>query len=100
MGIRDYIGDLAFFVGQKKDAIHLGDAGVPGLDGEFVPNWIDEFKKQIHGVILIAGESDATVKEVQASVLDTFNVGDNVTLHEVITLEGSVRPGDQCGHEQ
>ena len=94
------MGDDAFVNGQKKDARHLGDAGVPGVDGEFVPNWINAFKGQIHGVILIAGDCDLTVAAAQATVLGIFNIGANITLHEVIKLEGSVRPKEQCGHEQ
>ena len=94
------MGDTAFTDGQLKDAQNLGDAGVPGVDGEFMPNWINAFKNQLHGVILISGDCYETVTATQATVLGIFNVGVRVTLHEVITLKGAVRPGDQSGHEQ
>ncbi|PIL28565.1 hypothetical protein GSI_08606 [Ganoderma sinense ZZ0214-1] len=97
LGITDDMGDTAFTDGQQKDSKNLGDAGAPGADGEFVPNWIDAFKGQIHGVVLISGNCDLTVTATQATVLSIFNVGARITLHEVITLKGVVRP--ERGHE-
>ena len=94
------MGDTAFTEGQLKDAQNLGDAGIPGVDGKFMPNWINAFKSQLHGVILISGDSVQTVTATQAVVLGIFNVGARVTLHRVISLKGAVRPGDQSGREQ
>ena len=94
------MGDTAFASGQQEDAKNLGDAGAPGPDGKFVPNWINAFKSQIHGVVLISGDCDLTVTATQAIVLGIFNIGARITLHEVTTLKGVVRPGDQNGHEQ
>ncbi|KAM5542891.1 hypothetical protein V8D89_003275 [Ganoderma adspersum] len=99
LGIKDNLGDTAFASGQKDDAMNLGDAGAPGPDGKFVPNWINAFKSQIHGVVIISGDGEQTVTATQATVLGFFNIGAHITLHEVITLKGVVRPGAEKAHE-
>lgn len=54
-----------------------------------------------HGVIIIAGDCADTVAETRQQVEAIFNVGGfNSAISEVTTLSGSVRPGNQKGHEQ
>ncbi|KAI0648827.1 peroxidase TAP [Trametes meyenii] len=101
LGITDNIGDNAFVNGQFSDAQNLGDSGTTGTDG-FVPDWIPAFKnhKNIHGVILISGDCDATIAITRLAVEAIFNFGaHNATLHEIITIKGTVRPGVESGHE-
>ncbi|OJT05278.1 Peroxidase 2 [Trametes pubescens] len=102
MGINDNIHDDLFTNGQQADAQSLGDPGTSsGFPiSHFTPSWDAAFLNQTHGVIIIAGDSDDTVASVRKQVEAIFNVGGfNATLSEVITLSGSVRPGDQKGHE-
>lgn len=94
------MGDAAFTGGQLADASDLGDAGANDANKKFVPNWINAFKNQIHGVVIISGDCDLTVTATQAVVLGIFNIGARITLHEILTLKGVVRPGDEKGHEQ
>ena len=71
------------------------------MNGQFVPDWIPAFKNPVHGVIIISGNSELTVAASHATVAGIFNIGTlRATLHEVLTLKGNVRPGDQKGHEQ
>ncbi|KAI0353796.1 Dyp-type peroxidase [Trametes cingulata] len=99
LGITDDIGDSAFTGGQLKDAPTLGDQGTT-VNGTFVPDWIPAFKSTIHGVILISGDSDVTIAATRLAIEAIFNFGaHNATLHEVITLQGTVRPGAEKGHE-
>ncbi|KAM5544620.1 hypothetical protein V8D89_001518 [Ganoderma adspersum] len=98
LGIKDNLGDTAFATGQQLDSKNLGDAGTT-VNGKFVPNWIHAFKNQIHGVVIISGDCERTVTATQATVLAIFNIGAHITLHEVTTLKGVVRPGAEKGHE-
>jgi hypothetical protein len=84
------------------DASNLGDPGSPSFSGVFVPStWITEFKQEIHGLILITGDCHATVDGRLADIEKIFLAGEeNATIHEVLTLVGDVRPGDQSAHEQ
>ena len=84
-----------------KDAQNLGDNGTTE-NGQFVPNWIPAFKQQqIHGVVIISGDCELTVSASQALVEGIFNIGaHNATMHEILTIKGKVRPGDEKGHEQ
>ncbi|KAI0833770.1 peroxidase TAP [Trametes gibbosa] len=99
LGITDDLGDSAFKKGQFQDSQFLGDKGTT-VNGQFVPDWIPAFKTTIHGVILISGDCAATLAATRLVVEAIFNFGaHNATIHELITLTGTVRPGDESGHE-
>lgn len=101
MGITDNTGDAAFEAGQLAGAGDLGDPGTVDATGKFDPNWIPDFKQPIHGVILISGDSELTVAAAHANVLGIFNLlALPLTLHELFTLTGNVRPGAAKGQEQ
>lgn len=100
MGINDDIGDSVFNAGMLADAQHLGDQG-SSASGKFDPDWIPEFKQEIHGLILVTAESRATVDKKLAMIKQMFSVGEkDATMHQVLSLVGDVRPGTQSGHEQ
>ncbi|EJF56508.1 Dyp-type peroxidase [Dichomitus squalens LYAD-421 SS1] len=99
LGITDNVGDTAFVEGQLKDSQNLGDAGTTDAQGNFTPDWLPAFKNQIHGLIIISGDSELTVSATQATVMAIFNIGVHITLHEITTLKGVVRPGAEKGHE-
>ncbi|CUA72643.1 Peroxidase 2 [Rhizoctonia solani] len=97
LGIQGDIGGgekEPFDKGQYKSAEKLGDVGT-GSGDDFVPDWENPFLHEVHGVFLVAGESwtsvNTKVQEVEAAFTDSFRV--------VYRLKGSVRPGDQKGHE-
>ena len=82
------------------DAEILGDPGQK-LSNGFDPDWIPAFKQDIHGVILVSGDSHASVALKIAEVGKIFCFGThNATVHEVLSLVGDVRPGKEKGHEQ
>ncbi|KAI0636148.1 peroxidase TAP [Trametes polyzona] len=99
LGITDDLGDPAFKNGQLKDAKNLGDPG-KDVNGTFDPDWLPEFKKSIHGVIIMSGNSDSTLADTRQKVDSVFNAkGPNPPLLEVTTITGNVRPNEQSGHE-
>ncbi|KAF8751059.1 hypothetical protein RHS01_08794 [Rhizoctonia solani] len=80
--------------GQLVCAEKLGD---PMEDGK-PKEWIDEFKKQhdqIHGILLIAGDSDSTLQKFRDDV--KLALGNNAEV--IYELRGQVRPGANKGHE-
>lgn len=82
------------------DAKNLGDKAT-STSGTFDPDQVPEFKQEIHGLILVTGESRATVEARLADIKKIFLVREeSATIHEVLTLVGDVRPGDEAGHEQ
>ncbi|CUA74864.1 Peroxidase 2 [Rhizoctonia solani] len=95
LGIKEDICDNVFNAGQLSDAKDLGDIGVTCPDGSFHPFWEHAFLHGVDGVFLISGESwvsvNARVKEVEDHFEQAFRA--------VYCLKGSVRPGDQKGHE-
>ena len=100
MGIRDEIGDKTFNKGMLADAEFLGDQG-SFPSGKFDPDWIPEFKQEIHGLIQVAGDSRNTVNDKLDDIKDIFSVGeDDATIHKVFKVTGDVRPGAEKGHEQ
>lgn len=100
MGFRDEIGDSVFNAGMLADAENLGDKGTKS-SGAFDPEWVPEFKKEIHGVILVTGDNRTTVKERLEEIMDIFSVGEeDATIHKVLSLVGDVRPGALSAHEQ
>ncbi len=101
MGIHDEIGDINFNAGMLADAKDLGDQGSTSSSGNFDPDWIPEFKEEIHGLIQVAGDSHDTVKDKLEEIKDIFSVGeDDATMHKVFRVTGDVRPGAEKGHEQ
>ena len=79
-------------VGQKQEAVSaLGDP--KKSDG--TPDWDDSFLKNIHGVILIAGDSDEIIKEKKDEIDKIFSKSYN----EIITVYGSRIEG-ALGNEQ
>nr|7ANV_A Chain A, ancestral D-type dye decolorizing peroxidase [Geotrichum candidum] len=102
LGINDdNLGDTAFKAGQLADAQNLGDPGTGNAGAKFVPDWDPAFKeKDIHGVILVAGDSHETVDKKLQEIEAIFGVGGpHASIHEVLTIQGDVRPGDEKGHE-
>ena len=83
-----------FIIGQEKDALtNLGDP--KSADGK-TPAWDSHFLKDIHGVILISGDSHGTTDKKKAEIEGIFGS----SIKNIITIRGDVRPGDQDGHEQ
>ncbi|KAL2049284.1 hypothetical protein ABVK25_010462 [Lepraria finkii] len=100
MGITDEIGDTAFDTGMLAGAKDLGDIGTSPPNGPFDPDWIPAFKQDIDGLILITGDSYATVAEKLAEIEKILLVqARNPIIHEVIRLVGDVRSGKVKGHE-
>ena len=83
-----------FIIGQEQDALtNLGDP--KSADGK-TPDWDPHFLQDIHGVILISGDSHGTTDKKKAEIDQIF--GDSIK--EIITIRGDVRPGAEDGHEQ
>ena len=88
-----------FELGQRIDAvISLGDPRKQNGD----PEWEDSFLQgNIHGLIIITGDSHASVKQKKSEIEAIFAAGTLVaSLKEIISIQGDVRPGDQAAHEQ
>ena len=84
-----------------KGANSLGDSGKAGPNNTFDPEWDPAFKKGVHGLITIAGDSNDTVLEQQANVEKIFHVGQtDASIQKTLRLVGNVRPGSEEGHEQ
>ena len=83
-----------FITGQQQDALkNLGDP--KSADGK-TPAWDPHFLKDIHGLILITGDSHGTTVKEKAEVDEIFGS----SISEIITIRGDVRPGAEDGHEQ
>jgi hypothetical protein len=88
LGITDDLGDAPFAAGQAADADNLGDPGTT--------NWIQAFAgTKIHGVFLIASDTDANIN-AQVSVLESLFGNDITNIH---SLQGAIRPPPYDGHE-
>ncbi|EJD06642.1 Dyp-type peroxidase [Fomitiporia mediterranea MF3/22] len=94
LGITESLGDDAFNQGQLAHAQNLGDTGKTE-NGSFVPEWIDAFKNEIDGVVLVAGDSKISVDEGVNKVEHTFGK----SIKEVFKVNGHVRPNKEKGHE-
>ncbi|KAF8884655.1 hypothetical protein BD779DRAFT_1612092 [Infundibulicybe gibba] len=91
--------DTAFKSGQLADSINLGDKGT-SEGSEFVPDWEPAFKEQIHGLILIAGDSHNTVNKKIHEIEHIFGLDTaHPSIREVTRIEGDVRPGELSAHE-
>ncbi len=76
----------------------LADAAALGDD---VATWDPAFKKDIHAVILVTGNSSAKVSATLNDIKTLFGVGTpKASITEVLTRTGHTRPGDESGHEQ
>lgn len=82
-----------------KEAQDLGDKAIPDKPG-FEPDWDAAFLQEIHGVILITGDTHYTLNSQLEDVKCILMKNNNHTIKEIATLVGDVRPGDQRGHEQ
>jgi hypothetical protein len=83
-----------FIIGQEQDALtNLGDP--KSADGK-TPDWDPRFLQDLHGVILISGDSHETTDKKKAEIDLIFNS----SIKEIITIRGDVRPGAEDGHEQ
>ena len=83
-----------FITGQQQDALtNLGDP--KSADGK-TPAWDPHFLQDIHGVILISGDSHGTTDKKKAEIEAIFGS----SIKEIITIRGDVRPGAEDGHEQ
>lgn len=51
-------------------------------------------------MLIVAGDCQATVDERLTEALQVLQMGPTGTCHEVLRLQGVVRPDDQSGHEQ
>jgi hypothetical protein len=74
--------------GQLACATELGDP----VENEVPKEWIDEFKNQhdqIHGVLLVAADSDTTLQKCRADI--ESKLGNFVQV--VYKLQGQTRPG-------
>ncbi|KDR71616.1 hypothetical protein GALMADRAFT_143869 [Galerina marginata CBS 339.88] len=101
LGIDDTkLVDTAFLNGQRFEAgANLGDKGT-GSGQDFVPDWEEPFKKEIHGVIILAGDSHASVDKKLQEIKLIFDVGGRTSsIAEITSVQGDARPGDQSAHE-
>ncbi|KAF8151502.1 hypothetical protein B0H34DRAFT_131748 [Crassisporium funariophilum] len=92
--------DTAFLTGQRIDAgANLGDQGT-GSGPNFDPDWEPEFKEELHGVIVVAGDSHLSVDKKIRQIEQIFGVGSNVhSIREVTSVRGDARPGALAAHE-
>ncbi|KAJ7624896.1 fungal peroxidase [Roridomyces roridus] len=88
LNVSDTLGDGAFTGGQLADAGNLGDPGTS--------HWVSQFVgTNIHGVFLLASDTDANVASTVTAV--TTALGDSIT--QIYTLQAAARPGAEQGHE-
>ncbi|KDQ17406.1 hypothetical protein BOTBODRAFT_106029, partial [Botryobasidium botryosum FD-172 SS1] len=95
LGITDSLGDPAFTAGQLASAKALGDDGTTDASNNFTPNWLPEFKGDTHGIILIGGDSFASVNEAADKV--EYILGG--TIKAILKVQANARPGKEKGHE-
>ena len=82
------------------DAKNLGDKN-KNSSGTFAPDWDPAFLGDIHGLILVSGDSHTTVSKQINHIEHLFCMnGKNASIHKVISIVGDVRPGEEKGHEQ
>ena len=99
LGVTDDLKDPLFAAGQRDDAFALADKGTGDTKESFVPDWDEAFlqkEQEIHGVILVAGDSFESVNGKLEEVKGTLGS----SIADVATLAGDVRPGEFSGHEQ
>ena len=83
-----------FTAGQKQEAVP--DLKDPKKDNGD-PDWDDSFLQDIHGVILITGDSYETIGEKKDEVLQIFHSG---SINEIKSICGDGRDDPFSAHEQ
>jgi hypothetical protein len=90
-------GDQVFESGMRATAVGTLADPADAASGSSNPKWDSEWRgPEIHGVLLVAGNTTALVKEKLDRIVKLFD--GSVKLD--FKLDGKVRPGDQKGHEQ
>ncbi|KIJ36316.1 hypothetical protein M422DRAFT_261266, partial [Sphaerobolus stellatus SS14] len=80
--------DGEFPSGQENDAPTLGDQ---------LTKWLPVFRgKQIHGVILLASDTDANIQTTLANIQTSLDT----SIKQIYNISGAARPGSQAGHER
>jgi hypothetical protein len=102
LGIDDSkLTDPAFLAGQRADAENLGDKGTKSKEGKFIPDWEEEFKQDIHGVMNIASNCPNRIHEQVQLIEEYFKVGTaQATMRKVTSICGNTRPKEHNGEEQ
>ena len=91
-----------FTLGQIADAEFLGDNGrkQPTKDDpdHYEPAWRPEFKQNIHGVILITGDTWERVEARSDFIERAFNIDDpnDASIVEVLRIRGQVSFSTPC----
>jgi hypothetical protein len=94
LGIDDDLKDDHFSAGQYAEAQTLGDPGTVNSEGVFEPEWDNEFKHPIDGLILAATESDGTMEELLENLEGWLpSKGAKKAIDIVNVVKGSVRSG-------
>jgi hypothetical protein len=78
-----------FWSGQRGDAVYLGDR----MLGSDHPNWDDSFLQPVHGVIIITGDTEETIKEKKDEVDRIFDSSSN-GIRDIISIYGNRREGN------
>jgi len=82
-----------FLVGQEQEAVSaLGDP--KKSDG--TPDWEESFLQNIHGVILITGDSDETIGEKKDEIDQIFH---SKSIDEIVSVSGSRLEGELSANE-
>jgi hypothetical protein len=90
LNVTDDLGDAVFNAGQFADAANLKDDNPSA-------NWVKAFQgTSVHGVFLIASDSDLSILATLAKI--TLAFGGAIT--ETHRVTGAARPGAQAGHER
>jgi hypothetical protein len=92
LGVNDNLGDSAFTAGQVADASFLGDPSPRS-------NWVNAFSASsgVDGVFMISSDSTSGLQS-QSTLITQKIMSDSIRV--AYTLDGSVRPGKQAGHER
>jgi hypothetical protein len=90
LNVNDDLGDQFFSAGQFNGSHVLGDDDPD-------TNWVKAFQgTSLHGLFMIASNSDDSINDTLSTI--TTALGPAIT--EAHRIEGSLRPGDQAGHER
>ena len=83
-----------FILGQEAGAVAtLGD---PKSANGTTPDWDPHFLEDLHGIILISGDSHDTTDKKKKEIDAIFGS----SIKEIIAIRGDVRPGTEAAHEQ
>ncbi|KAF8531600.1 Dyp-type peroxidase [Gautieria morchelliformis] len=101
LGVADQLGDDIFTRGQLDDARKssadggIADPGTPVDGGGIDPAWDPLFKKTIHGVFNVTGDSKLTIT-ARITVIESILA---TAINILGQVDGNVRPGNEAGHE-